>query len=72
MKIDEMINEKDRDQLLIEQAFKTLEELGYVIVGNHSYIQAVNGILCVHPVNRDYLANTVVAKIKEDNLKSGN
>ena len=52
--IMEIIN--DKKKLLIE-VFKELEDMGYVVVGAQSHLQATSGILCIHPINTGHLIN---------------
>ena len=58
----EIVNDKKK---ILIQVFKELEEMGYVIVGKQSYIQATSGILCIHPINTGHLVNEIVLRLNE-------
>tara|TARA_Y100001973_G_scaffold13536_1_gene19065 strand:+ start:2148 stop:2366 length:219 start_codon:yes stop_codon:yes gene_type:complete len=71
MEINDILEHKNKDEQLIAQALEELQAMGYVIVGKQSYLHTSNGILCVHPINNDYIASVIVDKIKNKNLKEG-
>ena len=47
------------DKEMILEVLKQVESLGYVIIGGTSFIQTTNGVVCLHPVNKDFLANEI-------------
>ena len=52
-------NTLQEDKELILEVLKQVESLGYVIVGNNSFIQTTNGVVCLHPINKDFLATEI-------------
>ena len=52
----------DKKKILVE-VFKELEDMGYVVVGSQSYIQATSGILCIHPINTGHLINELSIRL---------
>ena len=56
----EIVNDKKK---ILVKAFKELEDMGYVVVGSQSYIQATSGILCIHPINTGHLINELSIRL---------
>ena len=63
----EIVNDKKK---ILIQVFKELEEMGYVIVGKQSYIQATSGILCIHPINTGHLVNELSIRLNGSDKNS--
>ena len=56
----EVIEDKKK---ILTAAFKELEDMGYIVVGAQSYIQATSGILCIHPINNGHLINEISIRL---------
>ena len=52
-------NTLQEDKELILEVLKQVEALGYVIIGGNSFVQTTNGVVCLHPINKDFLANEI-------------
>lgn len=58
-------NTLEEDKELILEILNQIESLGYVIVGGTSFIQTTNGVVCIHPVNKDFLATEISEKLTD-------
>ena len=54
----------DSRQELIAEILRELDDMGFVIVGKMSHIQVSEGVVCVHPINKDFIALEVDQRLK--------